>query len=72
MGDHKHDVESAGAKPRDHTHTRHHFWKQAHRDWRVQLAVVVMLLAMLVYLVTLNLSLRPGGHRGPPTPEALP
>ena len=43
MSANKHDVESEGAKPRDHAHPRHHFWKHAHRDWRVWIAVVLML-----------------------------
>jgi hypothetical protein len=67
-----HDVESEGAKPRDHEHPRHHFWKRAHRDWRVQLVVALMLALMLVYVVSDNLSLRPGKRPIQPTPEAIP
>jgi len=70
MNDHHHDVENEGAKPRDHLHPRHHFWKHAHRDWRVQTVVVLMLVLMLVYVVTNSLSLRPGKHPIPQTPEA--
>jgi hypothetical protein len=66
----KHDVESEGSKPRDHAHPRHHFWKHAHRDWRVWTAVVLMLALMLVYVTTNSLSLRPGKSAVPPTPEA--
>jgi hypothetical protein len=66
-----HNVESEGAKPRDHAHLRHHFWKNAHRDWRVQLAVVSMLIAILVYVITDNLSLRPGKHPIQTTPQAV-
>jgi hypothetical protein len=67
----KHDVESEGSKPRDHVHERHHFWRHAHRDWRVWLAVMVMLAAIFVYVVTNDLSLRPGKPAAvPPTPEA--
>jgi len=62
-------VESEGAKPRDHTHPRHHFWKHAHRDWRVRVAVVLMLIAIAVYVMTDSLSLRPGKHAVQPTPE---
>jgi hypothetical protein len=69
MSDHKGDVESEGAKPRDHVHPRHHFWKHAHRDWRVW-TVALMLAMMLVYIVTNGLSLRPGKHPIPQTPEA--
>jgi hypothetical protein len=68
MSTQKHDVESEGAKPRDHVHPRHHFWKRAHRDWRVQLAVVLMLALILVYVMTDNLAFRPGKHAVQPTP----
>lgn len=67
-----HDVESEGAKPRDHEHSRHHFWKHAHRDWRVWTAAVLMIGLILVYVMTDNLSLRPGKPPIQPTPEALP
>lgn len=72
MSSNKHSVESEGAKPRDHAHPRHHFWKQAHRDWRVWCAVVLMIGLMFVYVMSDNLSLRPGKHAGQPVPEALP
>jgi hypothetical protein len=70
MSENKHDVESEGTNPRDHVHPRHHFWKRAHRDWRVWAAVVLMVGLMLVYVVTKDLSLRPGKRAGPPTPAA--
>jgi hypothetical protein len=65
-----HDVESEGSKPRDHAQPRRHFWKHAHKDWRVWIAVLLMLLAMLIYVTTDNLSLRPGKRAIQPTPEA--
>ena len=66
----KNDVESEGAKGRDHEHPRHHFWKRAHRDWRVWFAVVLMLALILVYVMTDSLSLRPGKRAIQSTPEA--
>ena len=54
------DIESDGSNPRDHVHPRHHFLKHAHRDWRVWIAVVLMLAMILVYVFTNNLSLQPG------------
>jgi uncharacterized integral membrane protein len=66
----KHDVESEGSKPRDHAHTRHHFWKRAHLDWRVWVAVVLMLALIFVYEVTDNLAFRPGKPAAQPTPAA--
>lgn len=70
MSTHRHDVQSEGAKPRDHEHPRHHLWKHAHRDWRVWLAVVLMLALIGVYVMTDGLSLRPGRTAGPPAPAA--
>jgi hypothetical protein len=70
MSTNKHDVESQGAKPRDHAHPRHHFWKRAHRDWRVWCAVILMIALMFVYVMTDNLSLRPRKRPIQPSPEA--
>jgi hypothetical protein len=67
----KHDVESEGANPRDHTHGRHHLLKHAHRDWRVWIAVGLMLALILVYEISNNLALRPGKRASQPTPEAI-
>ncbi|MGD0540750.1 MAG: hypothetical protein ABSB33_04450 [Tepidisphaeraceae bacterium] len=66
----KHTVESEGSKPRDHAHPRHHFWRDAHRDWRVWIGVALMLAMILVYVMTDNLSLRPGKRAIQSTPEA--
>jgi len=70
MSANKHDVESEGAKKRDQTHPRHQFLKNAHRDWRVWLAVVLMLGLILVYVMTDNLSLRAGRRAAQPMPAA--
>jgi len=69
MSETKHNVESDGAKSRDHTHGRHHFWKHAHRDWRVWIVVMLMLIAIGVYVMTDSLSLRPGKRAVQATPE---
>jgi len=37
------------------------YWLRAHRDWRFWAVVMVMLLAMVVYVVSMNLALRPHG-----------
>lgn len=41
-----------------------------HRDWRVYLGVALMLLAMFVYLATMDESLQPGGGVVQPVPAA--
>jgi len=65
-----HDVESEGSKARDHGQPRRHFWKHAHRDWRVWTVVILMLALMLVYVITDNLSLKPSKRATQSTPEA--
>jgi hypothetical protein len=65
-----HDVESMGAKPRDHARPRHHFLKHAHRDWRVWVVTVLMIVLVLVYVLTDNLSIRPGERAVEPMPAA--
>lgn len=45
---------------RSHPHTP--YWKRAHRDWKFWVAVLIMLGAMAVYIVTVDLSMRPNGR----------
>lgn len=67
----KHDGgQSEGSNPRDHAHSRPHFLKRAHRDWRVWVVVVLMLVLTLTYVMTDNLSLRPVQRAIQPTPQA--
>jgi hypothetical protein len=70
MSTHKHNIESMGAKPRDHDHPRHHFLRHAHKDWRVWVAVLLMLAMILTYVMTDSLSLRPRKHATQSTPAA--
>jgi hypothetical protein len=41
-----------------------------HKDWRVYLGVALMLVAMFVYLATMDESLRPNGQVAQPVPAA--
>ncbi len=70
MSANKHAVECEGAKARDHAHPRHRLWKHAHRDWRVWIAVVLMLALILIYAMSDNLRLRPDKGATQRTPEA--
>jgi hypothetical protein len=47
------------------------YWKRAHRDWRVWIGVVLMLAAMLIYLMTCDLSWRPRVHPQQPLSGAV-
>ena len=62
------------AKNHGHSHgDKHHQnpkWKP-HTDWRVW-TVVLMLIAMAVYVLTLDESLQPGGQQGDRVPAAAP
>ncbi len=69
MNTNKHDPESEGAKRRDHDRPSQHVWR-AHQDWRVWLAVLLMLALVGVYVMTNNLSWRPGQRSTQPTPAA--
>jgi hypothetical protein len=70
----KHDHQHGDSHGHDHKHEHGHGhhkpgWKP-HRDWRVW-AVALMLLAMAVYVLTLDESIWPGGG-GPEVPAAPP
>jgi hypothetical protein len=62
------------SEPHDRPHTHYHkshphpYWKRAHRDWKVWLAVVVMLGAMWIYLKSNDLSVKPNGQTQQPVP----
>ena len=40
-------------------HEHHPYWKRAHHDWRFWVALVLMLAAMLIYVMTDDLSIAP-------------
>jgi hypothetical protein len=42
------------------------YWTRAHRDWRVWVGVVLMIAAMIIYLMTDDLALRPRIQPQPP------
>jgi hypothetical protein len=63
----------------EHGHHPHHhghgerpraWWKQAHKDWRIWVAVVLMLISMVVYVLSMDESVRPGGNVEPRVPAA--
>jgi len=72
MNVNRHDAESKGANPRDHDPTRPHVLRRAHRDWRVWCAVMLMVSLVIVYVMTMDLSWRPGRHPRPPIPMDNP
>ncbi len=55
-----------------HGHDHHHAPKRSglHKDWRTWIVVGLMLLAMAIYLVTMDESIVPGNPPGPIVPAA--
>jgi len=47
------------------------YWKRAHADWRLWVAVILMLAAMLYYVMSLDLSRRPGLRPQQPQPVVM-
>ena len=46
--------------------TQSPYWKRAHRDWRIWVAVLLMIAGMVVYVMSEDLSSRPIS-RSPPS-----
>lgn len=56
----------------DHEGTsRGPYWKRAHRDWRFILAIVLMLAAMAVYVLSDDLAGWPGSQPRQPMMDAI-
>jgi hypothetical protein len=48
------------------------YWKHAHHDWRLWIAVCLMLAAMFTYVMSDDLAWRPRSQLHQPTSAALP
>ena len=46
------------------------YWRSAHKDWRLWIAVSLMLVAMFMYIASDNLALRPRSQSQPPPSSA--
>jgi hypothetical protein len=46
------------------------WWRRAHRDWRLWVAVALMLAGMIAYLMTMDEAVPPGEPVGQPMPAA--
>jgi hypothetical protein len=67
-----HHPESQGAKSRDNKQpqTQTQVRKPLHQDWRVQLAAVLMIGLMMVYVMTQDLALTPRQAANQPMPAS--
>ena len=45
-------------------------WRRAHKDWRLWAVVILMLLAMFIYLMTMDEAVQPGGRPREAMPAA--
>jgi hypothetical protein len=72
MSAHKHPLHADRPALWNHAHASTPFWKRAHRDWRTWFVVLLMLAMMIVYIMTSDLSWRPGGHAVQRMPAAVP
>jgi hypothetical protein len=46
------------------------YWKRAHRDWRVWIGLFFCLAAIIIYVLSEDLSFMPGGRPRPPVSSA--
>jgi hypothetical protein len=68
MSKRKHDHGNEGSNDNRPHHDPQPYWKRAHRDWRVYVAVFLMLAAMIIYLMTNDLAWGPRSEPQPPVP----
>jgi hypothetical protein len=47
------------------------YWKRAHHDWRFWLALVLMITAMAIYVMSEDLSMRPRSRPQQPVPGVI-
>jgi len=66
----KHEREQEAAPHHSGNPPHAPYWQRAHRDPRFWIAVILMLAAMTVYVVTENLSQPPGRPPQPPMPAS--
>ena len=59
-----------GANGGNLQHSERPYWKRAHRDWRIWVLVLLMLVCMGIYLMTGDLRWGFGGSPRPMTPIA--
>ncbi len=57
---------------RDNIHHAHRpYWKRAHRDWRVWVALFFLFAAMFVYVMSDDLALIPRSHQSQPQSNSV-
>jgi hypothetical protein len=64
-------VRRHGHESADRPETHGPFWSRLHHDWRFWVAAILELVAISVYVLTGDLSLRPRGQRQQPQQPIL-
>ena len=67
---HRHHRHSADSDSVNHGFHRP-YWKHAHHDWRLVVAVSLMLIAILIYVISDDLAWRPRGQPHQPLSGAV-
>jgi hypothetical protein len=70
MTDQKHDHAAHQSANHNKVHHDAPYWMRAHRDWRVWLGVILMITAMMIYVMTGDLS--GWSHSEPRQPVSAP
>jgi hypothetical protein len=70
MSQHEHQHGHSHEHGHEHGHPHHPAKRALHKDWRAWVVVLLMLGAMVMYLGTMDESIRPGGERGEIMPAA--
>ena len=67
MSENKRSHRHHGEQDHNHVHQgQRPYWKRAHRDWRIWVGLFFMLAAMMIYLLSEDLSFFPRGLRQRP------
>jgi hypothetical protein len=69
----KHSHHQHGVPESDNVHHGFHrpYWKHAHHDWRLVVAVLLMLVAVIVYVMSDDLAWRPRSQPQQPLSGAV-
>lgn len=71
MSKHEHENHQHGPHGSNVYHAHIPYWKRAHTDWRFWIGVMLMFLAMVVYVLSMDLAWRPGYRPQSPVPAAV-
>jgi hypothetical protein len=72
MSENKRSHRHHGEQDHNHVHQgQRPYWKRAHHDWKFWVALFLMLAAMIIYVMSDDLALRPHRQAQQPLPGAV-